>query len=56
MAQAIVKCSCKSEYQDKQYGVGMRLCNCKNKEKKGNECTCTVCGKNHQYKSHELTK
>ncbi len=38
------KCDCKSEFQDKQFGVGMRL---KNSTSKGFRCTfrCTVCRK-----------
>lgn len=53
MAVAIIRCSCKSEYQDKEYGLGMRVCNLKKKE---GECRCTVCGKDHQYKQHELKR
>lgn len=53
MAQSIIKCSCKSDYQDKRYGKGFRLCNLKKKE---GECRCTVCAKDHSYKPHELTR
>ncbi len=37
----IMKCSCKSEYQDKKYGSGMRVHTIGNKK-----TTCTVCGAN----------
>lgn len=53
MAVAIVKCSCKSEYQDKVYGQDMRLCNLKKKE---GACCCTICGKEHQYKTQDLKR
>jgi len=36
----VEKCDCKSEFQDKQFGVGMRL---KNSTSKG--FRCTVCRK-----------
>lgn len=36
----IAKCDCKSEFQDKKYGKGMRV---KNSSTAG--YTCTVCGK-----------
>lgn len=39
----VFSCGCKSDYQDRRYGVGMRLHNMKMDEKKGG--TCTVCGK-----------
>jgi len=38
----IIKCSCKNEYQDKQYGLSMRVHNSTSKE---GECRCTVCAK-----------
>ena len=37
----IIKCTCKSEYQDKVYGLGMRV---HNEKKDHGEATCTVCG------------
>ena len=37
----IAKCTCKHEYQDKQYGKDNRVFNPKLK----NEMRCTVCGK-----------
>ena len=37
---AIKKCSCKNEFQDKEYGVGVRV---KNSCKDGKELRCTVC-------------
>lgn len=49
MAGVILKkCGCKSnppgisEYQDKKYGEGVRVCNL---DQKKTEATCTVCGK-----------
>lgn len=53
MAIKIIKCDCKgnpshaSEYQDKKYGQGQRICNV-GQEKK--DATCTVCGKTHNLK------
>ena len=47
----IKKCGCKgnpshgSDFQDKKYGQGMRVCNV---DQKGTESTCTVCGKTHK--------
>lgn len=39
----IKKCDCKHEFQDKEYGEGMRVHNeCTSKEGK---YRCTVCGK-----------
>lgn len=37
----VSKCSCKSEFQDKEYGKQMRVFNMKESKKEG---TCTVCG------------
>lgn len=54
MAVVILKCECKgtppsaSEYQDKKYGDGMRVCNVGEGDKK--VATCTVCGKDHSLK------
>lgn len=48
MACKVKKCSCAHEFQDKEYGVGMRLCNPTGKS--GGEAKsykCTVCGKEH---------
>lgn len=51
MAVVIKRCGCKStppgisEYQDKRYGDGMRVCNL---DIKKTEATCTVCGKSHK--------
>ena len=44
----IKKCGCKgnpsgaSDYQDKRYGTGMRVCNLEQDKK---NCVCTVCEK-----------
>ena len=37
----IIKCTCKNEFQDKQYGSKQRLANVNEKE---DASTCTVCG------------
>lgn len=37
----LIKCSCKNEFQDKQYGVQQRIANI---NEKGDSATCTVCG------------
>lgn len=37
----IIKCTCKSEFQDKQYGNQQRLANV---NEKGDSAGCTVCG------------
>lgn len=39
----IVKCTCKSDYQDTKYGKGMRVANPATKA-----AICTVCGKEHK--------
>jgi len=39
MPTKILKCTCKSDYQDKKYGKGNRVHNIKNEG-----CRCTVCG------------
>jgi len=36
------KCTCANEYQDKQYGKGIRIANTTGKT---NTVRCTVCGK-----------
>jgi hypothetical protein len=41
----IVKCSCKHEYQDKQYGAGNRVAN--KTAATPAKYICTVCGKEH---------
>lgn len=47
----IKKCGCTgtpsnaSDYQNKKYGNGMRLCNA---NFKGDMVTCTICGKQHK--------
>jgi hypothetical protein len=42
MSTKILKCFCKSEFQDKKYGKQKRVANCTSKD---NEYRCTVCGK-----------
>ena len=45
MATKIIKCSCKSEYQDKKYGTGKRVHNSTNVGQDGARVyRCTVCG------------
>jgi hypothetical protein len=45
----IVKCNCKHEFQDRQYGVNFRVANNKaTTEKTVKEATCTVCGTIHK--------
>ena len=40
---------CVSEWQDKKYGQGMRVCNLKQKDQKLGQFVCTVCETiNHQ--------
>lgn len=41
MSDNILKCTCKSEYQDSIHGVGMRVHTVGNKK-----IVCTVCGAN----------
>ena len=42
----IERCNCKSDFQDKTHGLGMRVHNyAANGKKKG---TCTVCGREKQ--------
>ncbi len=36
------KCTCQSEYQDRVYGKGNRICN---ETEKSSKVRCTVCGK-----------
>lgn len=44
-----VSCSCKHEFQDKQYGVGTRIANttAKTPDTSRTEVRCTVCKKLH---------
>ena len=46
----IVKCTCKSEYQDKTYGAGNRVANSCVTD--GKTYRCTVCGKEHGAAGH----
>ena len=42
----LIKCSCKSEYQDAKYGKNIRLANLKGDIKNTDgKARCTVCGK-----------
>ena len=43
-ATKVMKCTCKSDFQDKEYGKGMRLFNLRDDKKHAGEATCTVCG------------
>ena len=45
----LVKCECKNEFQDKRYGVGMRVTTPNNTEQsKGRFVVrCTVCSREH---------
>lgn len=55
MMTTIIKCDCKSEYQDKTYGNRNRVANIragKNDEK----CRCTVCGKEHSVPSSPIVE
>lgn len=51
MAVVIKKCDCNgtpkqsSEFQDQEYGKGMRVCNL---DMKKTAATCTICGKEHR--------
>lgn len=40
-------CTCSSDYQDKVYGKGKRLCNMTTKGKGNPTYRCTVCNKEH---------
>ena len=45
-----VLCNCKHEFQDAEYGVGVRVANPVNKSRTTNivkEVRCTVCSKSH---------
>lgn len=43
MVTAILKCSCKSDYQDEKYGEKMRVHNAKSVIKQDGSFRCTVC-------------
>jgi len=40
MTTELIKCTCKSEFQDKTYGYGIRVGNCTS----SSQYRCTVCG------------
>lgn len=40
----VYPCNCKSEFQDKLYGKGLRLFNMRDPKKHKGEGTCTICG------------
>ena len=42
MAIIIKKCTCKNQFQDKEYGDGQRVCNTTDRGDGG--VRCTVCG------------
>jgi hypothetical protein len=44
----VISCSCDHEFQNNEYGNGKRLANLNEKAGKAN---CTVCGKQHIYKT-----
>jgi len=43
MTTTIRRCKCASEYQDEQYGPGMRVFNSTGKDKDSAGWRCTVC-------------
>lgn len=44
-----VKCKCTNEFQDKKYGLGMRIANRTEKgDVDGRDARCTVCGTLHR--------
>lgn len=43
MATQIITCTCEHEFQDKEYGKGMRVHNSMSSDK--GDWRCTVCGK-----------
>ena len=52
MATLILHCTCKHDYQDKEYGYGMRVHNgCKLSTTSGNGWRCTVCGNVQEMKT-----
>lgn len=44
MATKIMKCKCVNEFQDQEYGPGMRVHNSCGKDKTTAGWRCTVCG------------
>ena len=44
MTIKVKQCTCKSDFQDKEYGKDMRLCNVRDNK---DYSRCTVCGKEH---------
>jgi hypothetical protein len=52
MSTTLVKCSCSHEFQDKQYGKGVRVANVTGK----GALRCTVCSKEHEarYPTHSV--
>jgi Flp pilus assembly pilin Flp len=49
----IMKCSCKSEFQDKEHGIGMRVHNPMS-AKNGGKFRCTVCGSMKAYEQPKM--
>ena len=46
----ILRCTCTHEWQDKQFGYGLRVCNyAPGNKKTDKKARCTVCGKVHEY-------
>ena len=43
-ATKILRCTCKSEFQDNTYGSQMRVFNLRDQQKHKGEAICTVCG------------
>lgn len=43
----IIRCNCKSEYQDKVYGNNKRVANVKGDKADSTKYRCTVCGKEY---------
>lgn len=44
----IAQCTCKSDFQDRTYGKGMRLMNTTGTDDKVTGYRCTVCGKEYR--------
>lgn len=55
MPTAIIKCTCTSDFQDKEYGKGYRLANMAGSRDSA-KWRCTVCGKEHSDGSKEVVK
>lgn len=54
---AIITCTCTSEFQDTLYGKKRRVMNhAPSKGAKPNRYRCTVCKKEHDYKSQNSTQ